>query len=100
MKKILPFLLVICLLSFVLGACTDTTSPSPSTSNPPVSTPTPPPTQTTTTPPPTQELVTITIPTYRSGEDGGAKLFLPQVERFNQQYAGKYHFTFYINCKI
>lgn len=31
--------------------------------------------------------------TYRAGEDAGAKFFLPQVERFNALYEGKYHIT-------
>lgn len=34
--------------------------------------------------------VTITLPTYRAGEDAGAKFFLPQVERFNKKYEGQY----------
>lgn len=38
----------------------------------------------------TAELTTITLPTYRSGEDAGAKFFLPQVDRFNKKYEGKY----------
>lgn len=36
------------------------------------------------------EPVTVTIPSYRTGEDVGAKFFLPQVERFNEKYEGKY----------
>jgi raffinose/stachyose/melibiose transport system substrate-binding protein len=36
------------------------------------------------------ELTTVTIPSYRTGEDVGAKFFLPQVERFNAKYEGKY----------
>ena len=35
-------------------------------------------------------VVEVTIPSYRTGEDVGAKFFLPQVERFNEEYAGKY----------
>ncbi len=35
-------------------------------------------------------VTTITLPTYRSGEDVGAKFFLPQVERFNKEYEGKF----------
>ncbi|MGI6634363.1 MAG: hypothetical protein ACOX7B_04215 [Christensenellales bacterium] len=34
--------------------------------------------------------IVITIPHFKSGENVGARFFLPQVERFNQQYAGKY----------
>lgn len=33
---------------------------------------------------------TITMLTYRAGEDAGAKFFVPQVERFNEKYAGTY----------
>lgn len=33
---------------------------------------------------------TITMLTYRAGEDVGAVFFLPQVERFNEKYAGTY----------
>lgn len=36
------------------------------------------------------EEVVVTMPTYRSGEDVGAVFFLPQVERFNEKYKGKY----------
>lgn len=35
------------------------------------------------------EEIAITIPHYKSGENVGAR-FLPQVERFNEKYAGKY----------
>ncbi len=31
--------------------------------------------------------------TYRAGEDAGALFFLPQIERFNAKYEGKYHIT-------
>jgi len=34
--------------------------------------------------------IVVTIPHYRSGENIGAVFFLPQVERFNQKYAGQY----------
>lgn len=37
------------------------------------------------------DVIEITIPHYRAGENVGAKFFLPQVERFNQKYEGKYH---------
>jgi len=32
----------------------------------------------------------MTFPTYLAGENVGAVFFLPEVERFNQKYAGKY----------
>ena len=34
--------------------------------------------------------VVITIPHYKAGQNVGGKFFLPQVERFNQKYAGTY----------
>ncbi len=37
-----------------------------------------------------KDLITLTFPTYRSGENVGAKFFLPQVERFNKKYEGQY----------
>ncbi len=39
----------------------------------------------------TAETIQITIPHYKTGENVGAKFFLPQVERFNELYEGKYH---------
>lgn len=38
----------------------------------------------------TGKLIEITVPTFMAGENAGAVFFLPQVERFNQKYAGKY----------
>ena len=38
-------------------------------------------------------VVELVIPHYKSGENVGAIFFLPQVERFNEKYAGKYHIT-------
>lgn len=35
-------------------------------------------------------VLTVTIPSYKTGENVGAVFFVPQVERFNQKYAGKY----------
>lgn len=36
------------------------------------------------------EETVVTIPSYRTGEDVGAVFFVPQVERFNEKYKGKY----------
>ncbi len=36
------------------------------------------------------ELVEVTIPTYKAGENVGAVLYLPQIERFNEMYEGQY----------
>lgn len=36
------------------------------------------------------KLIEVTIPSYKSGENAGAVFFLPQVERFNKKYEGKY----------
>lgn len=41
----------------------------------------------------TGELVEITIPSYKTGENSGAVFFEPQVERFNEAYAGQYKIT-------
>ncbi|MDR2482986.1 MAG: ABC transporter substrate-binding protein [Treponema sp.] len=35
-------------------------------------------------------VIEVTIPHYKSGQNVGGAFFLPQVERFNQKYAGKY----------
>lgn len=37
------------------------------------------------------DAITITVPHYKTGENVGALFFLPQVERFNTLYEGKYH---------
>lgn len=37
------------------------------------------------------DVITITVPHYKTGENVGAVFFLPQVERFNAKYEGKYH---------
>ena len=39
------------------------------------------------------DLVELKIPHYKAGENVGAKLFLPMVDRFNQKYEGKYKIT-------
>jgi raffinose/stachyose/melibiose transport system substrate-binding protein len=36
------------------------------------------------------EVIEVTIPHYKSGQNVGALFFLPQVERFNAKYEGKY----------
>ncbi|MDR2176981.1 MAG: ABC transporter substrate-binding protein [Treponema sp.] len=37
--------------------------------------------------------IEVTVPHYMSGQNVGALFFLPQVERFNAKYAGKYKLT-------
>lgn len=39
------------------------------------------------------EVIEISFPTYMAGENVGAVFFLPQVERFNKAYEGKYKIT-------
>lgn len=39
------------------------------------------------------DVIEINLPTYKAGENVGAVFFLPQVERFNKQYEGKYKIT-------
>lgn len=36
------------------------------------------------------QVTTVTIPSYRTGEDVGARFFVPQVARFNEEYEGQY----------
>ncbi len=36
------------------------------------------------------DVVEVTIPTYKAGENVGAILYLPQIERFNEMYEGQY----------
>lgn len=37
-----------------------------------------------------QEKVVLKVPHYKAGANAGAKFFLPQIERFNKKYEGKY----------
>lgn len=39
------------------------------------------------------DVIEIKFPTYLAGENVGAKFFLPEVERFNEKYEGKYKIT-------
>ncbi len=39
------------------------------------------------------QVIEITMPTYMAGENVGAVFFLPQIERFNKAYEGKYKIT-------
>ncbi|RHO86688.1 carbohydrate ABC transporter substrate-binding protein [Ruminococcus sp. AF42-9BH] len=39
------------------------------------------------------DVVEIKFPTYLAGENVGAQFFLPEVERFNEKYEGKYKIT-------
>lgn len=39
------------------------------------------------------DVIEVTIPSYKTGENVGAAFFEPQVERFNEAYAGKYKIT-------
>lgn len=39
------------------------------------------------------DVVEVTIPSYKTGENVGAVFFVSQVERFNEAYAGKYKVT-------
>ena len=38
-----------------------------------------------------EDVISVTIPHYKTGENVGAIFFLPQVARFNALYEGKYH---------
>lgn len=37
-----------------------------------------------------KEPIVISVPTYKAGQNTGAKFFVPQVDRFNTKYEGKY----------
>lgn len=39
------------------------------------------------------EIIEVKLPTFKAGENVGAVFFLPQVERFNEMYEGKYKIT-------
>jgi raffinose/stachyose/melibiose transport system substrate-binding protein len=41
----------------------------------------------------TKKVVELKVPSYKMGGNVGAKVFVPQVERFNQMYKGKYKIT-------
>lgn len=97
MKRTLSILMAVVLMLALFTACQNgggsTPTPPADTSPTPANdtaTPTPDSTPETTEPAAVIEMV---IPTYRSGEDAGATFFLPQVERFNAKFEGKYHIT-------
>ncbi|HHY83399.1 MAG TPA: carbohydrate ABC transporter substrate-binding protein [Clostridiales bacterium] len=86
MKKLLSLLMAATMLIFVLAGCTQSgTTPEPTKA--PEGTKAPAETE---GPGQQTELTTITLPTYRSGEDVGARFFIPQVERFNKEYEGRF----------
>lgn len=78
MKKLFSVLLIIVMTASIVSCGTPQPSQETPSGSPATDTQEP------------QQLTTITMPTYRSGEDVGAKFFLPQVERFNKEYEGKY----------
>ena len=83
MKKLFSILLIIVLMA-TLASCSNN-SKQPSQSQKETTS-----TEEKKTSEDKQELTTITLPTYRAGEDVGARFFIPQVERFNKEYEGKY----------
>ncbi|GKX28232.1 hypothetical protein SH1V18_07120 [Vallitalea longa] len=78
MKKIITLLLTVTMI-FSLAACSNGNKKD--TDNEKVTT-----NETSTE----DNLVEITVPTYRSGENVGALFFEPQVQRFNEEYKGQY----------
>ncbi|HIQ77780.1 MAG TPA: carbohydrate ABC transporter substrate-binding protein [Candidatus Scatomorpha intestinavium] len=84
MKKKLTALLLACFMLATLAACggtSETESPAPAESGSPEESGSP------------AEVIEITIPSYKTGENVGAVFFEPQVERFNELYEGQYHIT-------
>ena len=63
MKKVLSILLLVCLMAMPMAALAD------------------------------DGVIELTIPHFKTGENVGGIFFMPQVERFNEKYAGKYHIT-------
>lgn len=82
MKKFLHTILVLAMAAALFSGCTG--------NKPAETTPAASGQSETTTAAPAEQLTTVVLPTYRAGEDVGAKFFLPQVERFNKEYEGKY----------
>ena len=95
MKRILSIILAALMLIGMLGGC----AKSPASVEPSATTDTTEPAEPTTDvaapgeAEETRDVIEVVMPTYRSGEDAGAKFFLPQVERFNEKYKGVYHIT-------
>lgn len=90
LRRVLVLGMVMLLTIGVLAGCAGTTP-----SNPPAPTKTAEAPQTdnnkqTATPEPAKQMVTLTIPHYKTGENVGAIFFLPQVDRFNAKYDGQY----------
>ena len=97
MKKVLSIILVVLMLVAMVSGCAkteektnDTPAETPATETPATETPAE---EETAPAEETREVIEVVMPTYRSGEDAGAKFFLPQVERFNEKYEGIYHIT-------
>ncbi len=88
MKKILTVALIILLCASILIGCTETTDNSDPTQTKEKATETK--KEATEKPAEPVEEIVITIPHYKSGQNVGGVFFLPQVERFNEMYDGKY----------
>ncbi|HHW49406.1 MAG TPA: carbohydrate ABC transporter substrate-binding protein [Clostridiaceae bacterium] len=82
MKKLFALLLVIVMMASIVSCGTKSGEPSQQDEKKPV--------EETKTEEEKKEPTTIVLPTYRAGEDVGARFFIPQVERFNKEYEGKF----------
>lgn len=83
MKKVICTALALIMALSMLAGCSGAAPAAPPATN----TPTAPNSDT------PKAVVEVVLPTYRAGEDAGAKFFIPQVERFNKKYEGVYHIT-------
>ena len=96
-KKLLTLLSIITVMALLFAACRGATPAAP-----PAADPGPAEVETPADDPPAQEddpvdeaeeaadLVEITIPHFKVGDNVGAQYFLPQIERFNERYAGRF----------
>lgn len=89
MKKVVAMVLAVMMVLALFAGCTGgNTASQPTTTSGDT-------TQATTEAATTQAAgpIEITIPTYKCGQNVGGKFFMPQVERFNKKYEGKYKIT-------
>jgi raffinose/stachyose/melibiose transport system substrate-binding protein len=84
MKKIIVSVVLLCLFASILTGCgaANNTNTTPASSE-----------KTSAAGNDTVKSVELKIPHYKAGQNVGAKFFLPQVERFNKKYDGKYKLT-------
>jgi len=90
MKKIIAIILCVLMVAAIAACANDTPADTATPADPPAQ-------EDTTTPaeeaPPAaddSQLIEVTIPHYKVGDNVGSLYFLPIVEKFNEQYAGRF----------